>query len=859
MRGKITAAHLERRAYVYVRQSTPSQVMEHAESTKRQYALAERARSLGWAPEAVEVIDEDLGRSGASTEGRSGFARLAEAVSNGQAGAVLAVEVSRLARSSTDWQRLLSLCAVADVPVVDEQTIYDAADKDDKLLLDLKGTMSEAELHWLSLRLAGARQSKARRGELRLPAPTGYVWTEQGFSLDPDESVQRAVRTVFERYEVEPSAWAVVRWARQVGLLFPCRGAGGGELSWKPLGVSRLCALLNNPVYAGAYVYGRKPIKQVLVQGQIRRVRQQDLAPEHWLVVIKDAHPGYISWESYVNNRKRLGQSHGRNGGAGCGAPRAGEALLVGLAICGRCGRRMKASYDRSGRYSYVCSGQHDIGGASCWSVSGRPIDQAVEQLLLSTVIPSELELGLAVEREVEAQAHSLAEQWRARIEQAQYAARLAERRYKAVDPENRVVARTLERQWEERLRELEQVQRQYEEARHKRHVELSEADRRQILALARDLPAVWRSKTTTAADRKAMLRLVIEAISLRPVQVPQRQTCLEVQWQGGAVSQLRLARPGRREARRTPQPSVERIRALAAEGLADEQIARQLDRERMATGSGASWSEASVKWVRRQFGISRTAPDRPRREPLAERRADGLYSVSGVARRFGVSTNVVRGWMRRGLLRGERQDHGPHRNVWWLELDEATVARLKPLALASRLGTQGADNIRRQRVPDQREDGRQSVAATARRFGVQPSTVRRWIRAGLVEARLEAFGPYPAAWWLEIDQQTAARLEHAARQSASLRGIERANRRQPLPDQRPDGRYSVTGLAKRYGVTENVVRGWMKRGLVRGIRAKHRDHGEVWWLELDETTDKTLDQIAKKAQNRKTLSGNNL
>jgi len=379
MRGKLSTSQLQRRALVYVRQSTAAQVMEHGESTQRQYALADRAVALGWSRDAIEVIDEDQGRSGASTKGRTGFARLAQAVAHGEVGAVLAVEVSRLARCSEDWRRLLSLCAVADCAVIDEQTIYDASDNDDKLLLDLKGTMSEAELQWLGLRLTGARRNKARRGELRLRPPTGYVWGAHGLELDPDESVQRAVRLVLERYAIEPSAWAVVRWAREAGVQLPTRhwhsGGLASDVTWKPLGVSRLHEMLRNPLYAGAYVYGRRPRKTALIDGEIRRVRVPGRDPEQWTACIKDAHAGYISWESYVSYQKKLSDNHSRRGGATKGPPREGAALLSGLILCGRCGRRMRPSYHAQSRrrFSYVCAGDRDKGQVICWSLPGEP------------------------------------------------------------------------------------------------------------------------------------------------------------------------------------------------------------------------------------------------------------------------------------------------------------------------------------------------------------------------------------------------------------------------------------------------------------------------------------------------------
>ena len=330
MNGQIEASQLTRRAFVYVRQSSMAQVLHHHESTMMQYDLRQRAIALGWAPEAIEVIDEDQARSGTTTDGRSGFARLAGAVAHGEAGGVFAIDVSRMARASEDWRRLLVLCGVAGVVVVDAQRIYDPTDQDDKLLLDLKGTMSEVEIPWLRLRLQGARQHKARRGALRMPAPTGYLWGERGFELDPDEAVQRAVGMVFQRYDIEPSAWAVVRWARHTGFTCPTRrpsADGDGGVAWNPLRVSRLHEMLKNPVYAGVYAYGRRRERKVLVDGQIRRVRPDTRDPERWVVKIEGAHPGYITWERYVQNQEKLRQNMTRMGNPSRGAPREGPAL----------------------------------------------------------------------------------------------------------------------------------------------------------------------------------------------------------------------------------------------------------------------------------------------------------------------------------------------------------------------------------------------------------------------------------------------------------------------------------------------------------------------------------------------------
>lgn len=551
MKGKIEASHLERRAFVYVRQSTPTQVHEHVESKQRQYALAERAIALGWRRGDVVVIDDDQGKSGASTDGRSGFARLADAVGRGDVGAVLAVEVSRLARSSSDWQRLLALCAVTGVVVVDEQSIYDPADKDDRLLLDLKGTMSEAELHWLRLRLNGGRLNKARRGALKLIAPIGYVWRDGQFELDPDAAIRSAVRVVFERFAIETSTWAVVRWADKTGFRFPTRRPGddgAGDVEWRTLTMTRLNSLLHNPTYAGVYAYGRRISEAIVVDGQIRRIRRRR-APEEWPVRIEATHPAYIDWATYLSNQQRLRDNQSRMHGAVPGAPKEGPALLPGLLLCGRCGRRMRVFYKGSPRktWQYVCVGKRATGQEICWSTMGRRLDEAIERLFLATMVPTEIDLSIAVEREASTKAKSLDEQWHARLEHARYEARRAERRYKAVDPENRNVARTLERDWEARLLDLDEVERQHADARRAGHVDLSPADRDALRKLARDLPALWHAPTTASAERKAMLRLVVEAITAHPIDVPRRTTRLAVQWRSGAVDDVIVDRPATR------------------------------------------------------------------------------------------------------------------------------------------------------------------------------------------------------------------------------------------------------------------------------------------------------------------------
>lgn len=680
MKTKLTPTHLERRAYVYVRQSTAMQVHEHVESKQRQYALVERAASLGWGRGDIVVVDEDQGKSGATSEGRTGFARLADAVGHGDAGAILAVEVSRLARSSMDWQRLLSLCSVAGVAVIDEQAIYDPGDRDDRLLLDLKGTMSEAELHWLRLRLAGGRLNKARRGELWLRAPVGYVWGEKCFELDPDEAVQRAVHVVFERFAIETSAWAVVRWAHETRFKFPSRRADG-ELEWRTLTMGRLNQMLHNPTYAGVYTYGRKRAHKIIVDGAIR-CRQSRAPVDEWQVKIDAAHPAYITWDAFTMNQERLRNNFSRMHGATPGAPKNGAALLAGIVLCGRCGRRMRVDYTTKERthWRYLCVGHRMTEQEICWSVAGETLDLAIEDLFLETMVPSEIDLSLAVEHEAHGQAASLSAQWHARLEQGRYEARRAERRYKAVDPDNRVVARTLEREWEARLQELDEIERQYAEARHERRVELTAADREALRAIARDLPAVWRSDTTTSADRKAMIRLVIEVITLEPIDLPKRTTRLRVQWRSGVIDERFVERPAWGA---TPTSIVERIRGLIAEGLHDEDIARRFNDEGVLTTKHHRWTPNAIAKLRNNHAIAKSR--RPRTAVLPERHpATNRFSIPGAAKRFGVSTRAVQYWIRAGIVVGHRERYEQY-DAWWLDIDEALAIKLERLASSRR------------------------------------------------------------------------------------------------------------------------------------------------------------------------------
>jgi DNA invertase Pin-like site-specific DNA recombinase len=660
MSAKIASSQLSRRAVVYLRQSTLKQVFEHGESTARQYALQERAAELGWNTDQIDIIDEDLGQSGSGTEHRGGFLRLAEAVAHGRVGAVFALEVSRLSRSSADWHRLLDLCALADTVICDGQAVFAPGDHNDRLVLGMKGTMSEAELYWMKLRLHGGRLNKARRGDLHFHAPAGYEWDADSlrFVQSPDERVRAGITQIFELFRLLGAATAVVRHCQAKQLLLPCRLRGNGPIHWKTPCLALVLHVLHNPIYAGAYAYGRTQERAGLVGGQVRRRVKKDVALANWAVCLRERHPGYITWEQFMANQGKLQDNRTTN--AGQGAPKCGHALLQGLAMCGRCGHRMHASYP-SGRHGHYQCQASNFTGRDCFSVSATEIDKAVERMFLEAMQPDEIDLSLAVTLQAERQAGELDKQWRLRLEQAQYGARLAERRYMAVDPDNRVVARTLERDWEEKLRHIAEIEQDYERARHQEKVVLSAEDRRQILALARDLPAVWRSTTTTDTDRKTLLRLAISEVVLHPIDVPQRQTRLVVQWHGGAVTEVQVPRQHSTMAQTTPVEALRIILQGVRDGTRDWQLADMLNEAGILTGRLKPWTVLAVQRVRYAEGLNRVYKSRR----LTDQRADGMLSVHGVAARIGVAPSMVRMWRTQGLITAV-EGGGTGKDLWF-------------------------------------------------------------------------------------------------------------------------------------------------------------------------------------------------
>lgn len=683
---KIQSEHLERLALVYVRQSTLAQVIENIGSKARQYDLVHRALDLGWSREQIEVIDQDQGLSAASAAGRDGFQFVIAQVGLGRVGAVLSLEASRLARLRSDWYRLIEICALTHTLVVDEEGVYDPTQYNDRLLLGLKGTMSEAELHWLRNRLLGGKLEKARQGKLRLGVPTGLIYDATGqVILDPDEQVQQAVRLVFDLFDELGSARAVVKHFKAHQLLFPTRHWGGdhdGELTWRPLSYNRVLAILHNPAYAGAYAYGRSQTHTQVLPGEMTQIKRRLRQPrcDDWPILILDAHPGYITWEQFQRNQQRLDDNRTLPSQDRRGAVREGAALLQGIVLCGRCGRRMSVRYlDDGVTPIYTCRKVHDqLAGPICQSIRGDGVDAAVARVFLEAMQPAQLDVSMATLDQVEARARQIDHQWQLRIERARYEAELARRRFFAVEPENRLVARNLERDWNDKLEQIEHLERQYATLPRPTTLLASPEERQRILALAQDLPAVWHAPTTTHAERKQLLRFLIKDVTLT-----RQQTTIHIgiRWQTEALTELDIPRPKRAfELRRTDPAVVNYVRQLAPTHT-DRQIAALLNQESLTTGAGQPFTRVKVRSLRRTYDIPTGCPEAPSACPDG-RRGDGRYSAQAAAELLNVSVSTIGDWCKSGCLDGiQAVPCGP----WWIKLTPDIIAELrKPVSRRS-------------------------------------------------------------------------------------------------------------------------------------------------------------------------------
>jgi DNA invertase Pin-like site-specific DNA recombinase len=680
--SKLRPTHLERQAFIYVRQSTLFQVREHTASTARQYDLAQRARDLGWPREHITIIDQDQGHSGASTAGRDGFQSLLVEVGLGRAGAVLSLEVSRLARSSSDWYRLLEICALTDTLVIDEEGVYDPGQYNDRLLLGFKGTMSEAELHWLRSRLLGGKLEKAQHGALRFRPPVGFVFDPAGQVVcDPDEEVQHAVRLLFTLFAQAGSALTVVKHFAEHHLRFPTRGWGkrqGPELRWEPLTHARVLDVLHNPAYAGTYVYGRTQTRTRLLPGEAPRVkgRTRRVAQQDWPIVLHDHHPAYITWEQFLRNQQQLDHNRTFRPEDRPGAVREGAALLQGLVLCGQCGRRMRVRYLEDGTIpSYDCNALHvRQAGRTCQSLRGDGVDAAVARVFLDAMQPAQLAISLATLAQVEAQARQIERQWHLRRERAQYEADLVRRRFLAVDPDNRLVARTLERDWNDKLAALATLEREHAALPPLTARLVSPEERQRILALAQNVPAVWAAATTSHTERKQLLRCLIKDVTLTKRTAT---IAVAIRWQTEACTLLDIPRPARSCDRRRTSPTViARIRMLAPHHT-DSQIATTLNHDGATPGLGGTFTASKVAWLRYAYAIPAGCPEAPGVCPAGQR-GDGRYSARAAADLLNVDVGTIADWCRTGRLEYVQQT--PHSPRWVTLTPEGIAALRKPV-----------------------------------------------------------------------------------------------------------------------------------------------------------------------------------
>jgi DNA invertase Pin-like site-specific DNA recombinase len=642
---KVTASHLQRDAYLYIRQSTMRQVLENTESTKRQYDLRQQAVAMGWPLERVKVIDCDQAQSGAFKNDRDGFQEMVAAVSLGHAGIVMGLEVSRLARNNADWHSLLELCAFSGTLILDQDGLYDAMQFNDRLLLGLKGAMSEAELHVLKSRLQGGILSKARRGELKIALPAGLDYDARDrVVLAPDKQVQEVFYLFFESFRRIGSAFGVVRNFRRQNLQFPRRprcGPRKGELVWGDLTHSQARRILHQPRYAGAFCYGRTRTRK---DPKGRMHYEENLPREQWIALIKDVHPGYLTWDEYENNLQRLRencQAYGRDRRKS--PPREGPALLQGLVICRRCGKRMTVRYHiRKKRLSpdYACQGEGiENGHSPCQRIPGACVDETISKLLVEMVNPLTLNVAVQVQKELQCRLEEADQLRQRQVERARYEADMTQRRYMQVDPANRLVADVLEAEWNDKLRRLSDTQDEYEHQRKKDRKVLDEETQKKIFALVTEFPKVWSDPATSDRDRKRMVQLLIEDVTLLK---DETTITLNLRFKGGADKTITLPRPlGAPVERKTDPRVIEEIDRLL-EDHTEAQIADILNESGRRSGTGELFTRLIVKSLRNTYNI------KGRYQRLQER---GLLTSDEIAGLIGIKKYSVNHWRLTGLL----------------------------------------------------------------------------------------------------------------------------------------------------------------------------------------------------------------
>ena len=682
--SKIASTHLDRLAMVYVRQSTPQQMVRHQESTRLQYSLVDHAQELGWPKERVVVIDDDLGQSGSSIEGRLGFQRLVAEVSLDHVGLVLGVEMSRLARSCRDWYQLLEVCALFKTLIADSDGIYDPANYNDRLLLGLKGTMSEAELHMIKQRMLQGKPAKARRGELGMSVPIGYVRRPSGEVIkDPDEEVQSVIHLIFDQFEVRGTIHGVLRYLVDHQVRMPVRVHGGakkGELQWRRPNRVTLQNLLHHPIYAGAYAYGRRPTdprrKQPGRPGTGRTVAK----PNEWYVLLQDRLPAYIDWSQYEFNLQQLAANRTK----ALGVSRRGPSLLSGLLQCGRCGHRMAVSYN-GGYLRYNCYREMVDYGAEkgCQTLSGKVLDERVSAFVLRALEPSALEVSLQVAADIEVERLRLEQTWRKRLERAQYEVDRAMRQYNEVEPENRLVARTLESQLETKLVAQKQLQNEYDRVLAQQPTALTTEEREDIRNLASDIPKLWNDSTTTSIERQTILRQLVDKVEAT-VEGESEKVKVVIHWVGGHKTKTSVIRPvARLEQLSYWTPLAERVVQLKNEEYTSHEIATRLNQEGWRPAKRrATFNGPMVRAILSRKGLSK--PVRRRASARPSQQTDE-WSLPALAKELNMPPITLYAWLRRGWVCGTQRDE-PGR-PWIIKADNQELSRLRALRAAPKRG----------------------------------------------------------------------------------------------------------------------------------------------------------------------------
>jgi DNA invertase Pin-like site-specific DNA recombinase len=675
---KITASHRGRDAYVYVRQSTPTQVIQHTESLARQYELRERAVALGWPARQVVVIDADLGRSGADATARTGFRELVADVGLGKVGIVLGIEVSRLARNNADWYHLLDLCALTDTLIADADGVYHPADFNDRLVLGLKGTMSEAELHLIRSRLTAGLRHKAAKGELRQGLPVGLDYDPDGrVVITPDEAVREAIAAVFTRFDELGSARQVLLSLRGDGLLLPRRDNGSSRIRWATATYPAVHDILTNPAYAGAFVFGRtRTEKRVDAAGRlIARVRL--LPREEWAVLIPDHHPGFVSWAQYETHTARLRQNWPAPRGHGGGAVREGRALLQGLLRCGRCGRIMQTGYSgtKGNCPRYVCARAKQLYGGEhmCQSIGGGRLEKTVLDKMFAVLEPAALAATAQAIAEADSHYRQRLAAFELAVERARYEADRARRQYDAVEPENRLVARTLERALEEKLTAVRRAETDLATQRARRPVTLTDDEIRFLTRTGADVRAVFDAPSTTIRERKQLIRAVITEIGLT-VHSEQRRAQLRIVWQGGAAVELTMPMTKKGgHTRATDEQTVALIARLVAH-YDDRTIALILSKQGRRTGTGLPWNQSRVKALRVSRGIA--GYQQPAANVVRDDDDAAVVTIAEAERLLHVSKVTIYRWLRDGFVIGEQLTPGA---PWRIRIDQALRDRIRP------------------------------------------------------------------------------------------------------------------------------------------------------------------------------------